>query len=56
MTLRTAGKQYEIGDVLYGVPHHVCPTVALHERACVVENNSVTDYWINNSRNRKITV
>jgi D-threonine aldolase len=56
MTLRTSGKHYEIGDVLYGVPHHVCPTVALHDRACVVENNSVTDYWTTDSRNRKITI
>ncbi|HMG92159.1 MAG TPA: D-TA family PLP-dependent enzyme [Chryseolinea sp.] len=50
------GKSYEVGDVLYGVPFHICPTVALHERAAVVENNQLTGYWNNVSRNRKITI
>jgi D-threonine aldolase len=56
MTLKTSGKHYNVGDVLYGVPHHVCPTVALHERAWVVQDHSVKEYWTNDSRNRKITV
>jgi D-serine deaminase-like pyridoxal phosphate-dependent protein len=50
------GRSYEVGDVLYGVPFHICPTVALHDRAAVVENNKVTGYWNNVSRNRKITI
>src|SRR6201992_2585989 len=28
-----AGHDYKVGDVLYGVPYHICPTVALYERA-----------------------
>jgi len=49
-------KDYKIGDVFYGVPHHICPTVALHDQAAVVEKQKVTDYWHNISRNRKITI
>ncbi|RAV98079.1 D-TA family PLP-dependent enzyme [Pseudochryseolinea flava] len=49
-------EQYRVGDALYGVPHHVCPTVALHEEATVVESNHVIDRWINISRKRKISV
>ncbi len=31
------GHSYKIGDVLYGLPYHICPTVALYERALIVE-------------------
>lgn len=47
---------YKIGDVLYGVPHHICPTVALYERAVVVENNEAVGEWMVIARDRKITV
>jgi D-threonine aldolase len=47
---------YKVGDVLYGVPHHICPTVALHDIACVIEKQRMTDCWENISRNRKITI
>ena len=50
------GKGYAIGDVLYGVPYHICPTVALHDRAVIVENNKAVEYWNTFSRNRKITI
>jgi D-serine deaminase-like pyridoxal phosphate-dependent protein len=50
------GTSYQIGELLYGVPYHVCPTVALHDRAAIVENNRVDQYWNTLSRNRKITV
>jgi D-threonine aldolase len=49
-------KEYKVGDVLYGVPHHICPTVALHDQVAVVEKQQVTDHWSNISRNRKITI
>ena len=47
---------YKIGDVLYGVPYHICPTVALYERAIVVENNEVMKEWKVIARDRKINV
>jgi D-serine deaminase-like pyridoxal phosphate-dependent protein len=34
-----------LGQVLYLVPHHICPTVALHEEAIVVEDNKITGRW-----------
>jgi D-serine deaminase-like pyridoxal phosphate-dependent protein len=53
-----AGKnhRYKVGDVLYGVPYHVCPTVALYERAITIENNKVSGEWKNTARDRKITI
>lgn len=45
-----------VGDVLYGVPFHVCPTVNLYDEAYVVENQSVVDTWQVLGRKRRITV
>ena len=48
--------RYKVGDVLYGVPYHICPTVALYERAVVVEKNEAVDEWKVVARDRKINV
>lgn len=50
------GATYSVGDVLYGIPYHVCPTVALHDQPAIVENNQVKTYWHTLARNRKITI
>ncbi|MBX3238454.1 MAG: D-TA family PLP-dependent enzyme [Chitinophagaceae bacterium] len=49
-------EEYSIGDVLYGVPIHICPTVALYDRAQVVENNSITGSWKIIARNRSVNI
>ncbi|MDB5009060.1 MAG: D-threonine aldolase [Mucilaginibacter sp.] len=53
-----AGKDhlYKIGDILYGLPHHICPTVALYERAIIIENKKIAGEWKNIARDRKITI
>jgi D-threonine aldolase len=57
MTLKVPpGKEYKIGDVLYGVPYHICPTVALHDVAHVVEDRQVSKIWQNKARQRKLTI
>ena len=57
MTFKTSiGNTFSVGDVLYGVPYHVCPTIALHDEACVVQNHKVVEVWKTSSRNRKITI
>jgi D-serine deaminase-like pyridoxal phosphate-dependent protein len=50
------GHTYKVGDILYGLPYHVCPTVALYERVITIENGKVTGEWRNVSRDRKITI
>ena len=47
---------YQIGDVLYGLPYHICPTCALYEFATIVEDHSITTTWKIIARDRKITV
>ncbi|HVX52707.1 MAG TPA: alanine racemase, partial [Chitinophagaceae bacterium] len=51
-----AGHKFTVGDVLYGVPVHICPTVALYERAFVIENNEAAAEWKVIARDRKITI
>lgn len=50
------GHGWKPGDVLYAIPYHVCPTVALYERMIVVENSAAGGEWWNLARDRKITV
>ena len=50
------GHQYKVGDVLYGLPYHVCPTIALYERAIIIENNEISGEWRNIARDRKINI
>ena len=47
---------YDVGDVLYGVPYHICPTVALYEEAAVCRDHQVVESWPIVSRKRKISV
>ena len=51
-----AGHSYKIGDVLYGIPIHICPTCALYERALTVENNIAAGEWKIIARDRKISI
>lgn len=40
------------GDFVYAVPVHICPTIALHERVYVVENNKAVGTWEVTARKR----
>ncbi|MGN7885307.1 D-TA family PLP-dependent enzyme [Dyadobacter endophyticus] len=46
----------QIGDVFYALPYHICPTVALHDFATVIEDGNVTDEWKITARSRRITI
>jgi len=45
-----------IGEVLYIIPTHICPTSALYPGVIVVKNGERVDYWEVGARNRKISV
>ena len=47
---------YEIGSVLYGLPFHVCPTIALYESSVVVIQGQAVTEWRHTARDRKIFV
>lgn len=46
----------QVGDLLYALPYHICPTVALHEYATVIQNRTVLDKWSILARRRMISV
>jgi len=48
--------EFPVGSSLYGLPWHICPTVALHDEAVVVQDGTVVDRWPVTARTRKITV
>ncbi len=48
--------EFRIGDCLYGLPWHICPTVALHAEAVVIENRRVAARWPVTARARRLTV
>lgn len=50
------GHGFKVGDVLYGVPIHICPTVALYDRAATIRDHRFVGEWSITSRNRKINI
>jgi D-serine deaminase-like pyridoxal phosphate-dependent protein len=48
--------QYKVGDILIGIPYHICPTVALHETLIAIENDQVIGEWQVAARKRKINI
>ena len=45
-----------VGDLLYALPYHICPTVALHDYATVIENQTVSEKWSILARRRQISI
>ena len=57
MVIRTTqADKYKIGDALYGIPWHICPTVDRYDIAYVVNDHKVTGQWDVEARKRKITI
>lgn len=57
LVIRTPeAEKFKTGDVLYGIPWHICPTIDRHDRATVVRNNRAEGEWEIAARRRKITV
>ena len=57
MVLETDGqKSFTPGDLLIGIPYHICPTVALHESLYEVQQGNVIKEWNVLARKRKINI
>ena len=48
--------RFMVGDVLYGVPFHVCPTCAMHRFAHVVDDGKIVDRWEIVARDRVLSI
>ena len=47
---------FSVGDCVYGIPWHVCPTVALHSEVVVVRNGRAEERWKVTARDRTLTI
>lgn len=57
LVVKTAGAdRYTPGDVVYALPGHVCPTIALHKDLLVAEGGKVVGRWAVAARDRVLTV
>jgi D-serine deaminase-like pyridoxal phosphate-dependent protein len=48
--------RFTVGDVVYAIPSHVCPSVALHRDALLAENHRIVGRWTITARDRFLTV
>ena len=48
--------KFASGDILYTIPWHICPTVALYDCIKIIENSQCIGEWKNIARDRKITI
>jgi D-serine deaminase-like pyridoxal phosphate-dependent protein len=49
-------RRFAVGDRLEGVPWHICPTLALHAEAILIEQGRLAGSWPIEARARRITV
>jgi D-serine deaminase-like pyridoxal phosphate-dependent protein len=47
---------FQPGDVLLGIPTHICPTSALHQDVAVIDHGKLVGSWDVTARNRRITI
>jgi D-serine deaminase-like pyridoxal phosphate-dependent protein len=48
--------EFKVGDALYGIPRHICPTVALYSEAVVVRAGRAVERWEVAARGRRLTI
>ncbi|MBU3738094.1 MAG: D-TA family PLP-dependent enzyme [Rhodoferax sp.] len=48
--------EYRVGDVVYGIPRHICPTMALHSEVWAVRDGRAAERWTVTARARRITI
>lgn len=57
LTLKHIGpREYKVGDRIYGLPYHVCPSCALYEEAQVVNDHQIKKSWRIKARDKKISI
>jgi D-serine deaminase-like pyridoxal phosphate-dependent protein len=49
-------ENYEVGDVLYAIPYHICPTVAKYHEVTAIYSHEEPQVWQVAARNNKITI
>jgi D-serine deaminase-like pyridoxal phosphate-dependent protein len=47
---------YPVGTMLFAIPEHICPTIALHENLYVIRNEEISETWRIIARDRYINI
>jgi D-serine deaminase-like pyridoxal phosphate-dependent protein len=47
---------YSIGEPLYGIPWHICPTTDRYDTVTVINDHKATGQWDVEARKRKVTI
>jgi D-serine deaminase-like pyridoxal phosphate-dependent protein len=57
MVIKTdQAQKMKVGDELYCIPYHICPTVDRFDKVSVVRDGKVTEQWKVEARKREITI
>ncbi len=48
--------RYAVGDLMLGIPFHICPTSALHQHFVVLEDGRIVDRWPITARDRRLRI
>lgn len=48
--------RFAVGEAIYGIPWHICPTTALHAEVVVINDGRVSERWPVLARARKINI
>ncbi len=52
----TEADKWEPGDLVYGIPWHICPTVPRYKYAYVARDGKIESEWQVDARDRMITI
>jgi D-serine deaminase-like pyridoxal phosphate-dependent protein len=52
----SAASSTPVGALFYAWPHHICPTVALHQEILIAEGGEIVDAWKVAARDRRVGV
>ena len=48
--------RFRVGDVVYSLPWHVCPTMALHQEVWLAEHGRARSTWTVTARSRRLSI
>ena len=47
---------FGVGQVIFGIPWHICPTVALHSEVWIARDGAIAEAWPVVGRNRRLSI
>ena len=51
-----AAARFRVGDIVYSLPWHVCPTMALHQEVWLAQHGRAQSAWTVSARGRRLSI